>query len=125
MLTAMTQAAIALLGDIANGGSFDRTSHWSISSGDVSHLLSKLEAGGLICLKSSESDPHLPSSYKLKLPYHKISLLNVLEATGEHLNCNQPTKEELYVRYRGAANRLGVINQMTRIYLSEIKMSDF
>lgn len=34
------------------------------------------------------------------------------------------TSEEMYQQYRAAANRLGIINHMTRIYLSEIKLND-
>lgn len=125
MLTPVTQTAIAMLGDIANGGTSHRMDAHTITPDGLLCLLSKLEAGGLIRLKSQESTPGVLSSYVLSRPYSSITLLDVLEATGEHLNCNAPTKEELYTRFHGAANRLGVINQMTRIYLAEIKMTDF
>ncbi|MCD8182325.1 MAG: hypothetical protein LUE99_03705 [Bacteroides sp.] len=125
MLTPITQTAIAAIGDIAHDGIPARLLHHAISSGELSCLLSKLEGGGLIRLKSSDARPGILSSYVLARAYQTISLLDILEATGEHLNCNQPTKEELCTRFHGAANRLGVINQMTRIYLSEIKMTDF
>lgn len=124
MLTPLTQTAIALLGDISCGSS-NRLETCMCSPENLYLLLCKLVSGGLIRLKSPDSVSGVPSSYQLCRPYAAISLLDVLEATGEHLNCNQPTKEELYTRFRGAANRLGVINQMTRIYLSEIKMTDF
>lgn len=125
MLTSLTQTAIAILGDIADGGTANRVGSHALSPSSLSSLLSKLEYGKLIRLKSPACDAGSLSSYELARAYAGISLLDVLEATGEHLNCNQPTKEELYLRFRGAANRLGVINQMTRIYLSEIKMTDF
>ncbi len=124
MLTPLTQTAISLLGDIS-GTSSSRLETSTCSAETLSLLLRKLVSGGLIHLKSSDSASGVVSSYKLCRPLYQITLLDVLEATGEHLNCNQPTKEELYTRFRGAANRLGVINQMTRIYLSEIKMTDF
>lgn len=124
MLTPLTQTAIALLGDISSGSS-NRLEACICSPENLYLLLCKLVSGGLIRLKSPDVVPGFPSSYELCRPYGTISLLDVLEATGEHLNCNQSTKEELYTRFRGAANRLGVINQMTRIYLSEIKMTDF
>ena len=63
-------------------------------------------------------------SYELVRPYTSISLLDILETLEEHLNCNYPTSEEMYQQYRAAANRLGIINHMTRIYLSEIKLND-
>ncbi|MCE8549535.1 hypothetical protein J8K77_08345 [Bacteroides fragilis] len=64
------------------------------------------------------------SCYELTRPSYKISLLNILEATGEHLNCNHPTYEEMYMHCRNAANKLGIINHMTRLYLSEIPLTD-
>lgn len=64
------------------------------------------------------------SRYELTRPSYKISLLNILEATGEHLNCNHPTYEEMYMHCRNAANKLGIINHMTRLYLSEIPLTD-
>lgn len=125
MLTPITQIAIAILGDIANGGTLYRLDSYTITPDGLLCLLSNLQVGGLIRLKSSKCAPSVLSSYILSRPFSKISLLDVLEATGEHLNCNAPVKEELYTRFSGVANRLGVINQMTRIYLSEIKMTDF
>nr|WP_320989740.1 hypothetical protein [Bacteroides sp.] len=64
------------------------------------------------------------SCYELTRPSYKISLLNILEAIGEHLNCNHPTYEEMYMHCRNAANKLGIINHMTRLYLSEIPLTD-
>ena len=73
--------------------------------------------------KDASAD-NLLSSYELARPYSSISLLDVLEVLDEHLNCNHPTREEMYAQYRLAANRLGIINHMTRLYLSEIKLFD-
>ena len=53
-----------------------------------------------------------------------ISLLDILEATGEHLNCNHPATEDFYLRYGNTAKKLGVVNHMTRLYLEEIKLND-
>lgn len=89
----------------------------------VAELLQKLENGGLIRCTNADRREEL-SSYELTRPCHQTTLLELLEITGEHLNCNHPTNEVLYIRYRGAASKLGVINQMTRTYLSDIRLSD-
>lgn len=124
MLTPVTQITIALISDIANDGVCNRLPQDAISFKEQSYLLSKLEARGLIRLKSPNEIPGIPSSYQLTRPYNKISLLDILEATGEHLNCNHPTTEEFYMRYGNAAKKLGVVNHMTRLYLEELKLND-
>ena len=63
-------------------------------------------------------------SYKLCRPLCEISLLEVLEAIDGHLNCNHPTTEAFYTRYGKVAQKLGVVNYITRLYLSEIKLID-
>ena len=118
MLTQLTQTAIAVLYDIYAGGIPYRTAQLTIAPQDLIDILTKFERAGLIHRKG------LLSSYELTRDYKDISLLNILEALDEHLNCNQPTKEKMYLQYRAAAHRLGVINQMTRLYLSEIKLID-
>ncbi|WP_294609155.1 hypothetical protein [uncultured Bacteroides sp.] len=123
MLTPLTQTAIFILHDIATGGIPENTSKYKLFINTVSELLRKLEIASLISCKDIENR-ELLSSYELIRPCHQISLLELLEATGEHLNCNHPTQEALYAHYRNAANKLGVINHMTRIYLSEIKLND-
>lgn len=123
MLTPLTQTAISLLQDIAHGGMTDNMPHYALFMNTVSELLNKLEAGGIIRCKDKEN-PNDLSSYELSRPSHQISLMELLEIIGEHLNCNHPTNELLYQRYRGAAGKLGVVNQMTRVYLSEIKLND-
>ena len=123
MLTQLTQTAIAVLYDIYAGGKPYRTAQLAIAPLELIDLLTKLESGGLIRRKELTASVLL-SSYELTCPYIDISLLDILEALGEHLNCNSPTKENMYHQYRVAAHRLGVINQMTRIYLSEIKLID-
>jgi len=123
MLTPITQTAISMLYDISHGGTSVNLSHYALFMNTVSELLHKLENGGLIRCKDAENRDRL-SSYELTRPCHQITLLELLEVTGEHLNCNHPTSELLYTRYRGAAGKLGVVNQMTRVYLSEIKLND-
>lgn len=123
MLTPLTQTAISILHEIAYGNSHKPSFDYSLFQNTVSELLARLEAGGLIRCTDTEHR-NLPASYELARPCYRISLLDLLEATGEHLNCNHPTSEALYQRYRGAATKLGVINHVTRVYLSEVKLND-
>lgn len=123
MLTPLTQTAIALLYDISNGGVPCRLQESSSHHQELPALFFKLERSGLIYLKEGCS-PGLMDSYRLSRPGYEISLLDILESIGEHLNCNYPTREEMYSCYRRAANKLGVINHITRIYLSDIRLVD-
>ena len=123
MLTPLTQTAIAVLYDIYTDSHSFSTTHSPVAPSYLMDLLTRLETGGLIRRKESSAGTSL-SSYELTRPYSSISLLDVLEVLDEHLDGNRPTREELYYQYRLAANRLGVINHMTRLYLSEIKLSD-
>ena len=113
MLTELTQTAIAVLCDISAGSHPYRTAQLHIDPEYLIGILTKLETGGLV--------RHRDTSFAETL---SISLLDILETLDEHLNCNYPTSEEMYQQYRAAANRLGIINHMTRIYLSEIKLND-
>jgi hypothetical protein len=123
MLTQLTQTAIAVLYDIYTGDHPYRTTQYPVAPHCLTELLTRLETGGLIRRKDASTE-NLLSSYELARPYSSISLLDVLEVLDEHLNCNHPTREEMYAQYRLAANRLGIINYMTRLYLSEIKLFD-
>ena len=123
MLTPLTQTAISMLNDIAQGRAKENLPHYALFLNTVSELLHKLEVGGLIRCNDAEH-PNCLSSYELARPCVQISLLELLEVIGEHLNCNHPTHEAMYQRYRGAAAKLGVINHMTRLYLSEIRLND-
>lgn len=123
MLTPLTQTAISMLCDITHGGTSDNLPHYDLYMNTVSELLAKLESGGLIrCINPDRRDNL--SSYELTRSCFDVTLLELLELTGEHLNCNHPTNETLYARYPGAAPKLGVVNQMTRLYLSDIKLND-
>lgn len=122
MLSEQTLAAIAILKDISVGIA-DRANQCNLEEATLSDLLHRLERGGLIRLKE-RSLPATLSAYQLARPYSEISLLDILGTTGEHLNCNKPLDEKLYSRYQIAAQRLGIINQMTRLYLSNIHLSD-
>lgn len=123
MLTHLTRIAIAILNDIYLDGGEQNIEYYDASAKDITELLRKLEAAGLIML-ADKKYPERLSSYKPTHSLSDISLLDILEATGEHLNCNCPTSEELYSHYRNASHKLGIVNQLTRLYLQEIKLYD-
>lgn len=124
MLTNLTQTAIGVLYDISFGEITTEVRPYTLCpSHSLSDLLDLLESAGLIRLVAGQKRGK-PRSYRLTRPATAITLLNVLEATGEHLDCNHDTCEELYQHYGYAARKLGIINQMTRTYLAEIKLAD-
>lgn len=122
MLTQATLTSIALLHDIAQNRQEHRADS-PFEGKEPLELLNKLADGGLIRLL-----PHRDCgsiySYELAQPIHRISLLKLLETTDEHLNCNHPTREEFYCRFGKAAQKLGVVNHMTRLYLNEISLAE-
>lgn len=120
MLTQATLTSIALLHDIAQNSQEHRAD--SLFEGkEPLELLNKLAEGGLIRLLPHRACGSI-YSYELAQPLHRISLLKLLETTDEHLNCNHPTREEFYCRFGKAAQKLGVVNHMTRLYLNEISL---
>ena len=123
MITPKTQAAIAILHDIYNGDGTTRTDECGLCDEDRYVLLFKLTVAGLIRL-ADRDNPQNIQSYRPIREVSDVSLLDILEATDEHLNCNHPTTEKFYERYGNAAKKLGVVNQITRTYLQEIKLFD-
>lgn len=122
MLTLFTKTAIAVLYDISYGEISSEARSYTCLPDVLCYLLGKLESGGLIRLANGR-DRSKTRSYKLTRPATSISLLDVLQATGEHLDCNEETCEEL-LHHGSAVRKLGIINQMTRTYLTEIKLTD-
>ena len=123
MITPRTQVAIAILNDIYTEEGTLRTDEYRLSEDEKYMLLFKLTVAGLIRLAEHES-PQYIQSYRPVKKATEVSLLDILEATGEHLNCNHSTTEQFYARYGKAAQKLGVVNQITRTYLKEIKLFD-
>ena len=60
-------------------------------------LLTQLTNAGLIILKEKEHPLKIQSYIPAKRAM-EISLMDILEATGEHLNCNRPITEQFYAR---------------------------
>ena len=131
MLPPLTKKTIALLHHIAQGKPCKATDY-RISTEELRRICTLLEQKGLICHAAdadvsvdADADADVCLSYTLCCPLCDISLLDVLQVTDGHLNCNVPTTEEFYSRYGKVAQKLGVVNYMTRLYLSEIKLTDF
>jgi hypothetical protein len=134
MLSPLTQIAITLLHDIAMHEPHEAIGHCT-SPEELRYIYTRLEQKGMICRNEKEkekakttedtdADTYTTCSYKLCRPLCEISLLEVLEAIDGHLNCNHPTTEAFYTRYGKVAQKLGVVNYITRLYLSEIKLID-
>lgn len=121
MITPITQAAIAVLNDIYGRECTARTDACHLTEQDLDILLSKLLKARLIKL-SNQGNPRNIRSYSPVRSSCEVSLLDILETIGEHLNCNRPTTEEFYMRYGKAAQKLGIVNYITRKYLHEIKL---
>lgn len=122
MLTLLTQKAIAILHDISSR-QISAVNKYEIHPDEFVVLLARLEYKKLV-RRTADAPIDDLLSYELCRPLSRMSLLDVLEATGEHLNCNHPTAEHFYLRYGQVAQKLGVVNHMTRHYLSEIKLTD-
>lgn len=123
MLTVFTQTAIAVLHDISSG-EYLQSANFRLSEEELNELLQKLESGGLV-RRLPEVEEDILSSYELCRPLHELSLLDVIEATGEPINCKQPTPESFYTRHGKVAQKMGVANHMVRLFLNDIKLTDW
>ena len=123
MLTPLTLTAISVLRHIS---SHETGNLQDLQCGckPLDELLGQLESAGLIRVRTDQSGSGIPKTYELTRPLFRISLLDLMEAVDQHLNCNQPDCEKMYARYHYAAHKLGIVNQMTRAYLSEIPLTD-
>ena len=126
MITPRTQTAIAVLKCIYARDYGTCIKPCTLTEGQMRILLPlliQLSIAKFILLKDTEN----PLEIQSYIPARKaveISLLDILEATGEHLNCNRPITEQFYAQYGRAAQKLGIINQIARIYLKEITLTD-
>lgn len=127
MLSPLTQRTIALLHLIAHAEHCNIPHCGMSSHEELRHICALLEQKGMI-RPATNTDARIADpciAYALCRPLHDISLLDVLQVTDGHLDCNKPTTEEFYSRYGKVAQKLGVVNYMTRLYLSEIRITDF
>lgn len=94
-----------------------------LTSGQIHDMLHRLETGGLIRLCQG-AERGLPSSYELTDNLSDITLLKLLTVLDEHLDCNHTASEYMYLRFGIAARKLGVLSEVIRTYLSNIKLTD-
>ena len=123
MLTLFTQVAIALLQDISSGAK-EQSKKLSFPEEDRLSLLRKLETGRLIHRNESGKEGDL-SSYQLCRSLEAISLLDILEALKEPIDCTLPTLDWLQTYYPVAIQKLGTLNYVIRQFCSEIKLAEW
>ena len=123
MITPKTQTAIAVLKCIYARDYGTCIKPCTLTEKEKQALLLQLSIAKFILLKDTENPLEI-QSYTTARKAVEISLLDILEATGEHLNCNRPITEQFYAQYGRAAQKLGIINQIARIYLKEITLTD-
>ena len=123
MLSTRTQTAIAVLHDLSSGGIL-QSANFLLSEGEWKDLFNELARGHLIRLLPDKK-PGILFSYELCSPLSDISLLNVLEAMDEPIRCNMPTPELFYIRHSQMANKIGILNQVARTFLADIKIIDW
>ena len=123
MITPRTQTAIAVLKCIYARDYGTCIKPCTLTEKEKQALLLQLSIAKFILLKDTENPLEIPSYIPTRKAV-EISLLDILEATGEHLNCNRPITEQFYAQYGRAAQKLGIINQIARIYLKEITLTD-
>lgn len=122
MLTLKTKLALAILHDIRYQD-YQLSASFHYPPSGTARLLQELSEGHLITLM--EDHPcDLPESYRLACEYHKVNLLSILEALGEGVYFNRPSDEDFYSCYGTTARKLGIVNQMTRLYLMEISIAE-
>ena len=119
MLTLRTKLALAVLHDIQYKD-YQLSTSLNPSPSEVTYLLQKLSKENR---PDNQSDSRL-ESYRLACAYHQINLLSILEALGEGVYFNRPSDEKFYSCYGTTARKLGIVNQMTRLYLMEISIAE-
>lgn len=96
MLTLRTKLALAVLHDIQYKD-YQLSTSLNPSPSEITYLLQKLSKGRLIAL---------------------------IENRPDNQSDNRPSDEEFYSCYGTTARKLGIVNQMTRLYLMEISIAE-
>ena len=122
MLTLRTLFTIAILHSISQSD-FNFCDSYPYPTEEFLHLLQELDDKGFIRLLPGHPVGTLPP-YQLTRDYNTLNLMEILEAIGEGIYLNSPSNVEFYASYGHAARRLGIVNQMSRLYLSEILLTE-
>ena len=112
-----------MLHDISSGKDL-QSAKFLLSKGEWKNLFEELEKGQLLRLLP-DKEAGMLFSYELHRPLSNISLLDVIQAADEPIRCTTPTPEEFYLCHCQIANKIGVLNQVARTFLSEIKIVDW
>lgn len=123
MLTSKTKLTLALLHDI-HQSNYCHIDSFHYSAQSMILLLHQLETANLV-QRIPDKPFGVPSSYKLNKNYTDITLLEVLYAIGEGINFNRENDPDFYEHYGCLARKLGVMNHVMRLYLSEMRIFDF
>lgn len=122
MLTLRTKLALAVLHDISQND-FHLSASFNYPPIEMTNLLLQLEKKKLVYrLPNNPADS--VCSYQLVCDYSNVNLLAVLEAIGEGIYFNRPSDEAFYSYYGVTARKLGVVNQMMRMYLAEVYIAE-
>ena len=123
MLTLKTRYALALLHDIYQPA-LRHSDKYHFPSTELIYTLEQLRSAGLVtCLP--DALPGLLSAYSFTKPYQEITLLDVLSAIDEGICFNHKNDVYFYEYYGCLARKLGVVNHMVRLYLSEFHIASF
>lgn len=123
MLTLKTRYALALLHDIYQPV-LRYSDKYNFPVTELIYTLEQLQSAGLVA-RAPETVPGVLSSYFFSKPYLEITLLDVLSAIDEGICFNHKTDIYFYEHYGCLARKLGVVNHMTRLYLSEFHIASF
>lgn len=123
VLTQLTQTAIAILNDITLQ-SDTQSANISLSSEVWKELFRKLESGGLV-RRLPGKEEFVLSSYEICRSIQKLSLLELLAIIDEPLHFERQVSETSYFHHGEGAKKLGILTEVVRMFLSEIKISDW
>lgn len=129
MFTEATILAIKLLTAIKQGNILSVIENGNMlvdenQSHEINEILHRLLEAGIISCGTGSSRGEM-QSYKLNYELSEISLTQLLIAlkSGIYIVPAQAEEEEIYNKYGVNSRRLGILNQMVRRMLSEIKIS--
>lgn len=124
MIQRKIQGAISILKCIydSDNASYTEPSEL-LSPSEISDILNDFRLSHFIEL-SDINKPEKIESYRRISEPNDISLLDIYLSTGEKFDSSRPPVESFYIRYGYVACKLGVVSQLTRKFLQEIKLME-
>lgn len=117
------QTAIAVLHYLSSGNVLQPV-NFSLPEEEWTDLFDKLEKGRLIRLLPDKEAGTL-LSYELRRPLSEISLLDVLQAIHEPTRRSTSASETFSTCHGQTADKIGVLKQVARASLANIKISEW